>query len=128
MSSGRRHGPSRSMMLVMVTSPILSVCMLLASQEEPLSQFMLDVGHCFRHGDAVAECRRSSRLRLVYGFDAIQNLAEIALRDLNVIIVLQVEPKLRRCAERLGESKRRVGGNAGLLTGDPLDPRARQAA
>src|SRR5262249_51901754 len=27
MSSGRRQGPSRSMMLVMVTSPILSVCM-----------------------------------------------------------------------------------------------------
>src|SRR5262245_65965466 len=28
MSSGRRQGPSRSMMLVIVTSPILSVCML----------------------------------------------------------------------------------------------------
>jgi hypothetical protein len=26
MSSGFRHGPSRSMMLVMVTSPILRVC------------------------------------------------------------------------------------------------------
>jgi hypothetical protein len=26
MSSGCRHGPSRSMMLVMVTSPIFSVC------------------------------------------------------------------------------------------------------
>src|ERR1700674_4284341 len=31
MSSGRRQGPSRSTMLVMVTSPILSVCMLSAS-------------------------------------------------------------------------------------------------
>ena len=26
MSCGRRHGPSRSMMLVMVTSPIFKVC------------------------------------------------------------------------------------------------------
>src|SRR5438067_4479175 len=33
MSSGRRHGPSRSMMLVIVTSPILSVCMLSAPVE-----------------------------------------------------------------------------------------------
>jgi hypothetical protein len=48
------------------------------------------------------------RLRIVYGFDAIENLAEIALRDLNVIVVLQIEPKLRRCAERLGELKRSI--------------------
>jgi hypothetical protein len=59
---------------------------------------------------------------------SIENLAEIALRDLNVIIVLQIEPKLGRCAECLGEPKRRIGGDAGLFAGDPLDPRARQAA
>src|SRR5271169_5569534 len=50
--------------------------------------------------------RRLGRLRPVYGLDAIENLAEIALRDLNVIVVLQIEPKLCRCAERLGEPKR----------------------
>src|SRR6266851_5194411 len=72
--------------------------------------------------------RRSGRLRLVYGLDAIENLAEIALRDLNVIVVLQIEPKLCRGAECLGEPKRSIGGNAGLFAGDPLDPCARQAA
>src|ERR1700730_2253054 len=71
---------------------------------------------------------RSRRLRLVDGLDAIKNFAEIALRDLNVKIVLQIEPKLCGCAERLGEPKRSIGGNAGLFAGDPLDPCARQAA
>src|SRR5216683_5196298 len=37
--------------------------------------------------------RRSGRLRLVYYLDSIENLAEIALRDLNVMVVLQIEPK-----------------------------------
>ncbi len=32
--------------------------------------------------------RSLGRLRLVYGLDAIENLAQIALRDLNVIVVL----------------------------------------
>src|SRR5581483_6715231 len=68
------------------------------------------------------------RLRLVDRLDAVDDLAEIAPRDLNVIVVLQVEPKLRRRAERLGKPKRGVGGDAGLFAGDPLDPRARQAA
>src|SRR5258708_3216002 len=72
--------------------------------------------------------RRLGRLRLVYGLDAIEHLAEITLCDLNVIVVLQIEPKLWRCAESLGESKRGIGGNAGLFAGDPLDPSARQAA
>jgi len=36
-----------------------------------------------------------------YGLDAIETLAEIALRDLNVMVVLQVEPKLCRGAECL---------------------------
>src|SRR5882724_6048175 len=70
----------------------------------------------------------SSRLRLVYDLDTIENLAEIALRDLNIIVILQIEPKLRRCAERLGEPKRGIGGNSSLLAGDTFDPRARQAA
>ena len=72
--------------------------------------------------------RRLGRLRLVHGLDAIENLAEIAFRDLNVIVVLKIEPKLRRRAERLGEPQRRIGSNAGLFAGDPLDPSARQAA
>src|SRR5258708_5006583 len=72
--------------------------------------------------------RRLGRLRLVYGLDAIEHLAEIALRNLNVIVVLQIEPKVCRCAECLGEPKRSIGGNAGLFAGDPLDPCARQAA
>src|SRR5689334_11382973 len=71
---------------------------------------------------------RSGRLGLVYGLDAIENLTEVALRDLHVIIVLQVEPKLCGCPQRLGEPKRSIGGNAGLFAGDPLDPCARQAA
>ena len=50
------------------------------------------------------------------------------LRNLKIIVVLQVEPKLRRCAQRLGKPKRGVGGHAGLFGGDPLDPSARQAA
>jgi hypothetical protein len=37
------------------------------------------------------------RPRLVYGLDAIENLAEIALRDLKIIVVLRIEPKLCRC-------------------------------
>src|SRR5438132_7222291 len=72
--------------------------------------------------------RRLGRLRLVYGLDAIENLAEAAFRDLNVIVVLQIEPKLWRCAERLSEPERRIGGNAALFAGDPLHSRARQAA
>src|SRR5713226_9218248 len=55
-------------------------------------------------------------------------ISEIALRDLNVIVVLQIEPKLCRGAECLGEPKRRIGGNAGPFAGDPFDPCARQAA
>src|ERR1700680_211528 len=70
----------------------------------------------------------SGRLRLVYSLDTIENLAEIALRDLNIIVILQIEPKLCRCAERLGEPKRSIGSNAGPFAGDPLDPCARQAA
>ena len=45
--------------------------------------------------------RRLGGLRLVYGLDAIENLTEIALCDLNVIVVLQVEPKLCGCASAL---------------------------
>jgi hypothetical protein len=72
--------------------------------------------------------RRLGGFRLVYGLDAVENLAEIALRDLNIIVGLQIQPKLRRCAERLGEPKRGISRNAGLLAGDPLDSRPRQAA
>jgi hypothetical protein len=53
------------------------------------------------------QCRRSGRLWLVYGFDAIENLAEIAPGDLTVIVVLQIEPKLGRCAERLAITRQR---------------------
>src|SRR5215470_14920772 len=42
--------------------------------------------------------RRLGRLRLVYGLDAVENLAKIALRDLNIIVGLQIQPKLRRRA------------------------------
>lgn len=72
--------------------------------------------------------RRSSRLRRVHGLDAIQYLAEIALRDLNIVVGLQIEPKLRRGTERLAEPQRGVGGYPGLFVGDPLDSRPRQAA
>ena len=71
---------------------------------------------------------RSGRLWIVYGLDAIENLAEIASRDLKIIVGLQIEPKLRRRAEGLGEPKRSVGGDPGLFAGDPLDTRARQTA
>jgi hypothetical protein len=65
---------------------------------------------------------------LLTGLDTIENPAEIALRNLNVMVIPQIEPKLCRRAERLGEPKRSIGGNAGLLGGDALDPSARQAA
>src|SRR5688572_20041239 len=45
--------------------------------------------------------RRLGRLRIVYGLDAIENLPEIALRDLNVVVVLQIEPKLCRVPSAL---------------------------
>ena len=68
------------------------------------------------------------RLRLVYGLDTIENLTQITLRDLNIMVDLQIEPKLGRCAQRLAESKRSIGCNARLLAGDPLNSRSRQAA
>jgi hypothetical protein len=40
----------------------------------------------------------------------------MALCDLNVIVILQIEPKLWRCAERLGKPQRSIGGNADLLS------------
>ena len=67
-------------------------------------------------------------LRLVHGLDAVENLAEIALRDLNIVVGLQVQPKLRRCTKRLGEPKCGIGGNAGLLACNPLDSSPRQTA
>src|SRR5260221_14460664 len=69
----------------------------------------------------------SGRLRLVYSLDTIENLAEIALRDLNIIVILQIEPKLCRCAERLGEPKRGIGGNSWPFFRDAFDTRGRQA-
>ena len=65
------------------------------------------VEHFLLHGVSIQH-RRLGRLRLVDGLDAIETLAEIALRDLNVIVVLQIEPKLCRCAECLGEPKRNL--------------------
>jgi hypothetical protein len=53
---------------------------------------------------------------------------QIAPGDLNVIVGLQIEPKLRRCAERLGEPKRSIGGDAGLFAGDMLDTGSRPTA
>ena len=38
--------------------------------------------------------RRSSCFRLVEGLDAVKSLAEFALCDLHVTVVLEVEPKL----------------------------------
>jgi len=49
---------------------------------------------------------RLRRLRLVYSLDTIESLAQVALRDLNIVIGLQIEPKLRRRSERLGEPTR----------------------
>ena len=70
----------------------------------------------------------AAAFRLVYGLDAIEEISpeSARLRDLNVIVVLQVEQS-RGCAECLGEPKRSIGGNAGLFAGDPFDPCARQA-
>src|SRR5579883_893119 len=44
----------------------------------------------FRRRDTAL--RRLSRLRLVYRLDAVKNFAEIAPCNLNVIVVLQIEP------------------------------------
>ncbi len=66
--------------------------------------------------------------RLIDGLDAIEGSAEFALGDLYVIVVLQIEPQLRRGAERLAKAKRRIGGDASMFASNPLDPRAGQAA
>src|SRR5579872_175451 len=72
--------------------------------------------------------RPLGRLRLVDSLDAVKNLAEIALCNLNIIVGLQIEPKLRRCAERLPKPQRSIGRDASLFAGNPLNPRPRQAA
>jgi hypothetical protein len=55
-------------------------------------------------------------------FDSIEDLDEIALGDL--VVVLQIEPKLCARAKRHGEPKRSIGANAGLFAGDPLYSRS----
>ena len=57
-----------------------------------------------------------------------RNLAEITPRNLDVVVVLQIKPKLGRRAECLAEPKRSISGDASLFADDPLDPRTRQAA
>jgi hypothetical protein len=61
---------------------------------------------------------------------ALPDAAEYSLRanDLFHRIAGFTSAKLRCCAECLGEPKRGIGRNAGLLAGDPLDSRPRQAA
>jgi hypothetical protein len=63
---------------------------------------------------------RSGSLRLVYILNTIEKLAQISFGDLNVIVVLQIEPKLCRCAQRLASANRRIGGNARLFAEDGL--------
>src|SRR6516164_3417881 len=63
--------------------------------------------------------RRSGGLRLVHRLDAIENLAEALLGDLNVTIVLQIEPKLTRCAELHRQADRLQNDR---LAGEPVDP------
>src|ERR1700754_2254786 len=81
-----------------------------------------------RLNDPRAGVDPSCRLGLVHGLDAVERLAEIAFGDLDVVIVLKIGPKLGGRAERLAKPKRCVGGDPGLLTRNPLDPRAWQAA
>lgn len=56
--------------------------------------------------------------------DLAQFLADRAFRRLDVVAVLQIEPELRRGAERLAQAQRGVGGDAAGLGGNALDPRA----
>ena len=39
------------------------------------------------------------------------------------LVGLRIEPKLRRCADRLGEPKRRIGRNGSLFPGDVVQDR-----
>src|SRR5215469_15236744 len=65
-----------------------------------------------QNSDALRYCTpRLGRPRLVYSLDAVENLAQIALSDLNIVVGLQIQPKLRRRAKRLGEPKRGIGRN-----------------
>jgi hypothetical protein len=66
--------------------------------------------------------------RLVYNLDAIENLPKIAFRNLTVMVVLQIEPKLCGRAKCLRKPKCRIGRDASLLADDPLDPGTRQTA
>jgi hypothetical protein len=61
--------------------------------------------------------------RLRFGIVSIRSrILTIALGDL--VVVLQIEPKLCARAKRHGEPKRSIGANAGLFAGDPLYSRS----
>src|SRR5262249_45910822 len=86
---------------------------------------------CTRCGTGSPMCcsaARSGGLGPVYPLDPIENLAEVPLRNLNVIVVLQIQPKLCRRPKCLGQAKRSIGGDAGLFGGDSLNPRTGQTA
>jgi hypothetical protein len=72
-------------------------------------------------GDDTKLFRRVSR----HARDLGELLADRLLRRFDVVTVLQVEPELRRGAERLAQAQGGIGRDADRLGGDALDPRAR---
>ena len=58
-----------------------------------------------------------------YFFD---DLSDMPPCDLQIVVVLQIEPELRRRAEGLAQAKGRVGGDTDILGRNALDARARQ--
>lgn len=71
--------------------------------------------------------RRAGALRRVAGHacDLGEFPRDRALGCFDVEAILQIEPELRRGAERLAQTQRRIGRNARRLGGDALDARAR---
>lgn len=77
---------------------------------------------------AMTEMAAALRRRVAgHAHDLAKLLADRAFCRFDVVSVLQIEPELRRGAERLAQAQRGVGGNAAGLGGNALDPRARHA-
>lgn len=70
----------------------------------------------------------ASRRRVAgHAHDLAKLLADGAFGGFDVVAVLQIEPELRRGAERAAQAQSGVGGDAAGLSGDAFDPRARHA-
>lgn len=61
-----------------------------------------------------------------YRLNFLELSSDPALRDLQIVVILQIEPQLRRGTKGLAQAKGRVGGNAYVLGCNALNARTRQ--